>query len=343
VITKFSSLAILLTLLTATPRVLQADWTSVTSLDQPVIKLSSDQKKARDAMKARFEAQIAANEAFLRDFPDDPHAYDSRVRLAVAEARLGSLEQDPRVVDAALGKLMALEKKAPDESQRAEAMFRRISLQWQNLGSDPDQRRDRAVTSSKSFANLFPEDRRSPRLLAEAASLCDNHPELKRPLVERALELSKEESLTQRLRDDLKRLDQLGKPVDLSFTDMQGDPVSLPKERGNVVALVFWAADSFPSLLWMRDFTSYVATVPSLKVIGVSLDQERNDLLGAMKALKINWPTAFDGKGWQNSVARQCGINSVPTLWLIDRQGRLRYLNARDNYQLIISELMNNH
>ena len=93
-IPKFSSLAILLTLLTATPRLLQADWTSVTSLDQPVIKLSSDQKKARDAMKARFEAQIAANEAFLRDFPDDPHAYDSRVRLAVAEARLGSLEQD---------------------------------------------------------------------------------------------------------------------------------------------------------------------------------------------------------------------------------------------------------
>jgi len=320
---------------------LRADWSAVTALDLPVTKLSPDPNKARAAMKERFTAQIAANEAFLREFPNDPNAYESKVRLAVAQARLGSLERDPRVVDAALARLMSLEKQAPDESRRAEAMFRRISLQWQNLGSDPDQRRDRAVTSARIFAKEFPEDRRAPRLLAEAASLCDNHPGQKRPLVEQALALTKEEGLALRLRDDLKRLDQLGQPVDLQFTATDGSKVNLASYRGKPVALVFWAAESAPSLLWMRDFTAYAEGLPGIQVVGVSLDQERTDLVAAMKALRINWPVAFEGKGWESPIARRFGINAVPTLWLIDRQGRLQGLNARDNYQLAINGLPN--
>ncbi len=331
-------------LLTAIPFVaampLRAGWSEVTALDLPVMKLSPNPNKARAAMKARFEAQIAANETFLKESPSDPHAYEAKVRLAVAQARLGSLERDPRVVDAALARLMTLEKQSPDEAQRAEAMFRRISLQWQNLGSDPEQRRERALASAKNFASQFPGDRRSPRLLAEAASLCDNHPDLKRSLVEQALALSREESLTQRLKDDLKRLDQLGKPVELSFKTAGGSTVNLFQYRGKVVALVFWAAESAPSLLWLRDFTTYASGVPGLVVIGVSLDQEKTDMDAAMKTLGIDWPVAFDGKGWQGPVARQFGINSLPTIWLIDRKGCLATLNARDNYQLCIRQLL---
>lgn len=322
---------------------LQADWATVTALDLPVTKLSPNPLKAKAAMRDRFEKQIAVNEAFLKEFPNDNHAYESKLRLTVAQARLGSLEQDQRAVDDALSKLMALEKQAPDESQRAEAMFRRISLQWQNLGNDPDQRRDRAVTSAQVFAAAFPEDRRAARLLAEAASLCDNHPEQKKPLIEQALSLSKEESLSQRLRDDMKRLDQLGNVVTLSFQSIDGKNIDLANYRGQVVALVFWAADSAPCLLWMKDFSTYVSNVEGLKVIGISLDKDRADLDAALNALKINWPVAFDGKGWQNSIARQFGINSIPTLWLIDRQGRLQALNARDNYQFTINALLGHH
>ena len=329
-----------LLLLGAAPGMLRADWSQVTALDLPVTKLSPNPNKARAAMKQRFEAQIAANETFLQDYPKDPHAYESQVRLAVAQARLASLEADTRAVDAALLRLIELEKQAPDESQRAEAKFRRISLQWQNLGADPDQRRDRAVTTARNFAAEFPQDRRAPRLLAEAAGLCDNHPESKRPLVEQALTLSKDETLTARLRDDLRRLDQLGQPVELTFTDLAGRTVSLSQYRGKVVALVFWAAESAPSLLWMRDFAAYTAEVPALQVVGVSLDQDKLDLEAAMKALRIDWPTAFDGKGWQNDVARRFGVNALPTLWLIDRQGRLQALNSRDNYAFRIKELL---
>jgi len=331
---------LLILILAAGITLLHADWSEVTALDLPVTKLSPDQLKARKSMKTHFEAQIAVNEAFLKDFPNDPHDYESRVRLAVAQARLASLDANGPAVETALLRLKELERQAPDEQQRAETMFRRISLQWQNLGNNPDQRRENAIATARTFAAAFPADRRSPRLLAEAESLCDNHPEEKAKLIAAALALSKEESLTQRLQDDQKRLDLLGKTVDISFTSTDGQQVDLAQNRGSVTAVVFWSAESAPSLIWLRYFCQYASGVPALKVIGISLDTNRADLMAAMQALRITWPVAYDGKGWQNEIARKFGINALPTLWLIDRNGRLEALNARDNYELKINELL---
>ena len=325
---------------------LHADWSHVTDLDQPVTRLSPDPRKAKLAMKAHFEAQIAANEAFLKESkeikasPKDPHAYESKVRLAVAQAKFASLDGNPAAVTEALEKLKTLEKQAPDDSQRAETMFRRLSLQWQNLGDTADQRRENATSYARLFASEFPQDRRAPRLLAEAAALCDNHPEVKAKLIEQALTLSREESLTWRLQDDRKRLDQLGKPVDLRFTTMEGETFDLSKEKGHVFALIFWSAESAPSLVWMQYFLRYASEVPSLKVVTISLGRDRADLRSAMQSLNVTWPTYFDGKGWDNTIARRLGINTIPTLWLIDRKGCLQALNARDDYQLKISGLL---
>jgi len=319
---------------------LRADWSQVTDLDQPLTRLSPDPKKAKLAMKAHLEAQITANAAFLKESPKDPHAYESSVRLAVAQAKLASLEGNPPAVTEVLEKLKALEKQAPDDSQRAETMFRRLSLQWQNLGDTADQRRENATTYARLFASEFPLDHRAPRLLAEAAALCDNHPEEKAKLIEQALSLSKEEPLTRRLQDDKKRLNQLEKPLNLSFTGMNGEEFDLSKEKGHVVALIFWSAESAPCLVWMQYFSRYAAEVPALKVVTVSLDRERTDLRSAMQSLNITWPTFFDGKGWDNTIARGFGINTIPTLWLIDKKGCLRALNARDDYELKIKTLL---
>jgi len=106
--------------------------------------------------------------------------------------------------------------------------------------------------------------------------------------------------------------------------------------------VVFWSAESAPSLVWMGYFAKYADSVPSLRVVTVSLDRNRADLYAAMQSLHLLWPTAFDGQGWQNAIARKYGINTLPTLWLIDRKGSLAFLNARENYQLKINELLLN-
>jgi len=320
---------------------LKADWASVTSLDAPVA-LSRDQSKAKETMIAKLRAQIEANTTFLRQSSEDTHAWESKIRLVSAEGRLASLQADKAGVVKAIFRLKELEKSVPDEKLRTEAMFRRISLQWQDLGDTPDVRRENARALALNFAQAYPQDRRSARLLAEAADLSNSHPEEKRKLLDLALSICSEESLLQRLQDARLQLQQLGRPVDLRFTATDGTKVDLADERGQVTAVVFWSAESSPSLVWMGYFAKYAETVPSLRVVTVSLDLSRADLDAAKKSLHLIWPTAFDGQGWQNAIARKFGINTLPTLWLIDRKGNLASLNARDSYQLKVNELLLN-
>jgi len=322
---------------------LMADWSQVTSLDVPVTQLSPDPSKAKVVMEKHFLSQIAANEAFLKESPEDPHAWEAKVRIASAQGRLASIRADREGVQQAIASLKRLEREVPDDSLKAEAMFRRISLQWQDLGTTPDVRRENAVANARTFAATFPKDRRSPRLLAEAASLCNTHPQIKRMLLEEASALNQDDAISQRLADERKQLDQLDKPVDLSFIAVDGTKVDLANEHGQVTALVFWSAESGPSLVWMKYFAKFAVEQPGLRVVTVSLDRNKADLIAAMHSLNITWPTAFDGKGWENGIARRFGINTLPTLWLINRKGTLSYLNARDSYEHRIRELLLQH
>ena len=38
-----------------------------------------------------------------------------------------------------------------------------------------------------------------------------------------------------------------------------------------------------------------------------------------------------DGKGWDNRFGLQYGIFSIPTMWLVDGRGNLRFTEARFN------------
>ncbi|MEO6847162.1 MAG: TlpA disulfide reductase family protein, partial [Chthoniobacterales bacterium] len=203
------------------------------------------------------------------------------------------------------------------------------------------QGRQLTLNAIDNFKVHYPDDRRTPRLLVEGATICDDMPEKKRELLLAAKSLSKEEELNLRITDDLRRLDMLDKPISLTADTIQGGKINLEALRGKIVAIVFWAADSVPCQLWIRNFRSATSKFPnSLVVVAVSLDTDRTKLENTMKTLNISWPTNFDGKGWENPIARRFGINALPTLWLLDRQGRLRTLNARDNYELTLRQLV---
>jgi hypothetical protein len=328
-----------LLLLTVSASLPAAEWGDVTSLDAP-LALPGNQVKARDAVAARLTAQITANRSYLAKHPDDSNSWEARIRLASAQGRLASLQADSEGVRAAVAALKELERTVPDPGLRAEAMFRRVALQWQDLGDLPDLRRQNAKNLALQFSGAFPDDRRAARLLAEAAALSNARPSEKSELLAKASELCRDEGLGRRIKDDLLQIDQLGKPVDLAFNATDGTKVDLTSEQGRVTAVVFWSAESAPCLVWMKYFAKFADGVPALRVVTVSLDRNREDLDAAMRSLHLAWPTQFDGKGWQNAIARKFGINTVPTLWLLDKQGKLSQLNSRDCYELKVNELL---
>ncbi len=48
-----------------------------------------------------------------------------------------------------------------------------------------------------------------------------------------------------------------------------------------------------------------------------------------MKAKALPWPQYFDGKAWNNKFRERYGIQSIPTMWLVDRQGNVVDTEAR--------------
>lgn len=64
-------------------------------------------------------------------------------------------------------------------------------------------------------------------------------------------------------------------------------------------------------------------------VIGVSLDESEAELREFIQEHDIPWLQIFDGKGWESELARYFGINSVPSQWLIDRDGKILSVSTR--------------
>lgn len=319
-----------------------SDWANVLKYDAGPSATPASHEEAVRIAHEFFGKQQAALRAFIAAYPSDPHVLDAKLRLISIQAAEGEMDQQPEQVRQALLAFIALER-SPDtpRSRLPDVAFRRISLEMQTVQGTKEQIRDAVVTAARNYAIRFPDDKRAPRLLVEAATECDDAPDMMRDLLTTARSLSREPALDDRIADDMRRLNMLGTPVTAKFSTIQGETIDLAALRGNVVVLIFWAAESPPSLIWLQRFCKDISHIPQeqLKIVTVSLDESRKDVDEAVRMLNFTWPINFDGKGWENAVARPLGINALPTVWILDKRGILRTLNARDSYDYWIQRL----
>jgi hypothetical protein len=319
------------------------DWRSILALDAGPKKKPRTRDEVVLVARNHLFIQRKAVEQFLARYPNDPHAFDAKLKLARILAAEGKMAGHQGKVDEALRLLGELEKTDGVSRERlADAGFARASLSMQNQNGGTQRIRESIIWSARSFTAKYPGDRRGPRLLVEAATVCDDFPNQKRELLDEALRLTEEEPLRRRISDDLRRLDLLEKPLELKLTAQNGSEINLAKLRGYVVVLIFWSADSPHSLLWLRDFRSAWENLPrdQLQIVTVSLDESKKALDARLRELRANWPTHFDGLGWRSPIARSLGINALPSVWILDKRGILRTINARSSYEAWIRALL---
>ena len=114
---------------------------------------------------------------------------------------------------------------------------------------------------------------------------------------------------------------------DFTQNDTLGKPVSLSSFRGNYVLVDFWASWCGPC---RRENPNVVKAFNKYKdkgfhIIGVSLDQPgaQQAWLDAIHKDGLAWTHVSDLQFWNNAVAKEYGIQSIPANFLIDPTGKI--------------------
>jgi peroxiredoxin len=123
----------------------------------------------------------------------------------------------------------------------------------------------------------------------------------------------------------IRRLDSVGKRIQLVGRSTNGEQVDLAQYKGKHVLIHYWSAASDPckvDLAELKELQSRYASY-GFALIGVSLDTNRQTLDEYLATNKLPWPQLFEPGGPDSRYATELGILNLPTMILIDDKGKV--------------------
>ncbi len=123
----------------------------------------------------------------------------------------------------------------------------------------------------------------------------------------------------------MRRLNSVGKVLSFEGTATTGKRVDLASFRGKVVVLHYWATWCGPCKEDMKELAKLRSKygAKGFAVVGVNLDTQRSALDAHLRTSPLPWPQLFEEGGLDSPLATQLGVLTLPTMLLIDKEGRV--------------------
>ena len=127
-----------------------------------------------------------------------------------------------------------------------------------------------------------------------------------------------------------------GKEFKAELTLTDGSKLDLPKDYlGKVVVVDFWATWCGPCRAYLPHMKKVYNDYKDKDVafLGISLDKagQKQKLIDFTKENAMPWPQSYSGKFWQDPTARKYGVDAIPAIWVIGKDGKVFSDTARSD------------
>ena len=112
---------------------------------------------------------------------------------------------------------------------------------------------------------------------------------------------------------------------DIALPTTRGDTLRLSDLKGKLVLLDFWASWCVPCRVANKGLGKIYEKFrdKGFEIYSVSLDEDREDWIKAIRKDKIEWLQVIDDGGWEARTAIEWNISALPTSYLINQEGRI--------------------
>ena len=301
---------------------------------------------------AEFEKQngvLAGNAAdkakeFYTKFPSHPRAAEAqRMELQLLSVAVQLGVTDRRAAFEALQDKRLNDPKLPANEKYDLRAQRIVKMLMEDESTNRAPTLAKAEKMTRELWEEFPKREESNEILLMVAQgyLDADATEKARTIIEDVVKKASGETKEQ-AEALLRKLNLLGKPFELKFTDLGGKERSIKNYAGKVVLVDFWATWCGPCRAALPEVKEVYSKfhAKGFEIVGISFDSDKSKLEKFVADKEMTWPQYYDGKQWQNVYGQKFGINSIPTMWLVDKKGNLTDMNARGGLEEKVEKLL---
>ena len=138
---------------------------------------------------------------------------------------------------------------------------------------------------------------------------------------------------------------KVGKPFEATLTRLDGKKLNLPGDlKGKVFVVDFWATWCGPCVVELPNMKRLYAKYKpkGVEFVGISLDKagDKGKLQQFVQTQGLSWIHTYSGKWWYDPTALKYGIEGIPAMWVVGRDGKVFSDNARGRLGRMIDKAL---